>query len=387
MTSSNFKSIQIIKAISLTALLGFHGVVLASVALADSSSQQWPFPAVVTPENPVVSETAVSEIALAANSTSDNGQAVASTSAQAQSQAVQAQNTQQTSTQNSAQVQTQSQPIEALKMNQIPAQTKNTANASQEERLKTEAKRLPTKSKERVHYKVNAVNYISYYDVSVLEFPVAVANVVQPLEQEVLFTSLNENKTLAVTVNTAYNNSVQLVVSLVNGKTMSLQFELKDITGSVYIIPRDLAGNDETETLESWKGFQKEGATHYNDLIITIMRPIVMNDTPDESWNLIAREGARDTSPFREFSATDYHAWTRDLLMLQRWKLCQRGSNPVQLEESQFVQDRNTLAVTLTQQNLGKDECGLLIVLTALESRDEFSSGLQPYMSSQLINR
>ncbi len=252
-------------------------------------------------------------------------------------------------------------------------------NKTDQSDLEKAAKKLPKNVAKRQNYDPSQDNYLSYYDVSVIEFPVAVANVVQPLGQEVLFTSLNENKTLAITVNTAFSNTVQLVVGLENGKTLSMDFELADITGVTYRVSRTLAGANEAETLGAMQESQKESRNSYNDRIIAIKKPLVMGQVPDPSWEKFATD-AKDNSPFREFSASDYEAWQRDLLVIEKWELCQRGRSPVNLSESQFVKGKMTLAVTLTKNRLDVGECGILIVLSVKESRGgDATQILQPY--------
>ncbi|MCE3238636.1 MAG: hypothetical protein K0R24_1617 [Gammaproteobacteria bacterium] len=210
-------------------------------------------------------------------------------------------------------------------------------------------------------YSDEKTNWLSRSELNTLVFSVPIAHVFQPHLQQAVFSMAGDNnQSLAVEFADPTALQAQFVVSLKNGKVLSLHFSLDDVTGRILTIPSELSG---TSSLSNEDNPFASNLTDndYQERLLNFIKPVVLKGEPSSEWALV-QQYTLDVSPNSDFSATDFKEWQRDELRLQRWQLCAK-EKPVTVVASQFAESSNILAVTLSQESLEPNDCTPLIIL------------------------
>ena len=210
-------------------------------------------------------------------------------------------------------------------------------------------------------YSYHSINFVSIGQVNALEFCVPIAQVNSPPGQLAnifdkaggSLSYVNNNKTMLFYLADGIE-SVQFMVTLKNGKVLSLHFIGDKLMGRVVRVPEEMSGKD----TQRRKGIHQS----YDAKIEKIMRAAFINDDMGRGW-----EKLKESKPmhYHEIRINQYTEWDNIFYKIGRWDFCSKSKSALMISYDKSVHGSKVLAATLSHRKLLPQDCARLILLYA----------------------
>ena len=203
-------------------------------------------------------------------------------------------------------------------------------------------------------YSENSVNIISNNQVNAIEFPIPIVQVNSPSGQfnknNKSVSYVNNNKTMLFYL-PERENDIQFMVTLKNGRALSLNFKGVKSKGKIIRIPEYLSGNIN----------KKNNHQNFDIKIKNIMQSAFLDINMDDKW--IKTKEFYDNN-HKNIYIKKYTEWNNVLYKIIKWDFCSNSKNILFIDYKKFYNNNKILAVTLSKNKLIENECAKLIVLS-----------------------
>lgn len=215
-------------------------------------------------------------------------------------------------------------------------------------------------------YNENSINFVSSKQINAIEFPVPIVQVNSPPHQLVNIFSgnnrslsyVNNNKTMLFYLSTEIDD-IQFMVTLKNGRVLSLHFKGDSSPGRIIHIPISMAGSN----LADKEGYQEKLNVYVGyDLKIKELMRMAFSDIDLLYGWLVEKEST--INPYKNIVMKKYKEFNNKNYKLIKIEFCSNSKNILRIEPKKYFGVNKILAATLNRKNLYPFECAKLITLS-----------------------